>query len=228
MYSEKEIKEALSSISEIKQVLQGNMQTIRPVFNCPGYISMCYVMGASMIFLFGAMIATEHVWGTLSSGPLWVKVALVVLWGFVLLGTGWWKMKVIKRYSDDKLGGMSVEAILRLPEFTKLVRDTYMIIGAGAVVCCIYAYRIDNWWTVVPFSFFILAFVCIYMSGTLLLEDYRYIGYLSFVLSIVTGLFMHSHYLYWLGGALAVLFFGMGLILTVVARHHAVLEPHND
>lgn len=220
MYSENEIREALASITEIKQTLEGNLRKISPLFNRKGYISLCHTMGALLAVLFGAMILAERQWGTLGASPLAVRIALVVMGVLILAVTGFWKLYIFKRYANEKLGGLGVDAIFRMPEIKKLVYANYLILGSGAVVGCIYSYRMDNWWMLAPILYYVLAILCIYMSEMLSLKEYKWMGYMCLALALATSLFMRDHYLYWLGGSLCVMFFGMGIVLSVSASRH--------
>lgn len=220
MYDEKEIREALASISEIKQTLQGNLKTISPLFNRRGYISLCYAMGGFLILFFAAMILAERQWGTLGTSPFGLKVTFVVMGILSLCVTGFCKLYIFKRYAKEELNGLALEALFQMPEIKKIVCANYLITGIGTVLGGIYAYRMDNWWMVAPIVYFVLAILCIYMSEMLALKEYKLIGYLCLVLALITSIFMRSNYLYWLGGSLCVMFFGMGIIISLVAKQH--------
>lgn len=217
MYSEKEIKEALASISEIKQTLQGNVRTIRPLFNCSGYVLLCIWMGILMMIWSTAMILAEHLWGSLGASPSWVKMSLVGFGVLVLVFVGIWKLTIIKRYALEKLGGMTIIEIFQLSDFQKFASNSYLVCGVGFVLACIVSYRIGNWWLMLPASYYIIAVMSIQLADMFGLSDYRIIGIVCLVIAIVSGLFMRGHYLYWLGGSLCLTFFSMAFVLFIVA-----------
>lgn len=210
-----EIEQALTTLSEMRSLIRGNMQILRPLFYDINFGILGLFTGIASGILCIALWGSSLIWNNYQDVPLLIQMIFVALCIGVLLAGIIGKIVVLDKAAKKSDIRLSFFSIFQFEEMTKIIMDAVICLIVTAAVCIIAGKESGNWWIFLPGMYMFFGIILLQTGSLFFINAYRIQGVISFALSIFLLLFMQSHFELWLSGSIAVFFTGFGIDIMI-------------
>lgn len=214
-FKPEEIEQALATLSQMRSLIQGNMQILRPLFYDTNFGLLGFWTGAASAILFISLSISKILWSSYQDIPVVIKMifALVCI-GLLLVGIIG-KIIILDKAAKKTDTRLSLFSIFQFEEMSRIIIDAVICLIVTIAVCVISGNTTGNWWIFVPGMYIFFGTILLQTGSQFLINTYRIQGVISFSISIFLLIFMQSHFELWLTGSIALFFMGFGLDISL-------------
>lgn len=211
----KEIEQALETLSQMRTLIRGNLQVIRPLFHDLRVGILGFWVGIASACICLALSASKLIWPSYKDIPPLIQMIFTAFCiGVLLVGTIG-KIVILDKAAKNKDKTLSLFSIFQYEEISRMMTDAVISLTVTITVCIIAGKESGNWWVLVPGMYIYFGFILMQTGSSFFVNAYRIQGIISFAISIFLLLFMKNNYELWLSGSIAVFFTGFGLDIIV-------------
>lgn len=214
-FKSEEIEQALSTLSQMRSLIHGNMQILRPLFYDTNFALLGFWTGVSSAILCTALFVSKLLWPSYQDIPVLIQMIFAAVCIGVLLAGVIGKIVILDRAAKKTDTSLSFFSIFQFEEMTRILMDSVICLMVTIAVCIIAGRTIGTWWVFVPGMYMFFGIILLQTGSLFFINAYRIQGVISFAISIFLLLFMQSHFELWLTGSIAVFFTGFGIDIMI-------------
>ncbi|HPX25989.1 MAG TPA: hypothetical protein PLG87_04220 [Treponemataceae bacterium] len=211
----KEIEQALETLSQMRTLIRGNLQIIRPLFHDQRFGLLGFWVGIASALICLALSSSKLIWPNYKDIPPIIQMIFAAFCIVVLLAGMIGKIVILDRAAKKKDENLSLLSVFQYEEISRIMTDAVISLIVTITVCIIAGKESGNWWVFVPGMYVYFGFILLQTGSLFFVNAYRIQGIISFGIAVFLLLFMKDHYEIWLSGSIALFFTGFGADIII-------------
>jgi hypothetical protein len=220
--TDKEIKQALEDIAEIRHSIRNSMKIIGPLLLDRSFALFSVIFGVLLALLLSGAYCLSVQYGAFDSMPISLRWLFIALIGVLIVGSGILKQVIIKRILRKQDRSLTFYSLFKFPEFRNIyVLVIYGMVIIAAVVCQACIADHNSWWIAFPAFALYFSFVVALFGVVAQLLEYRILSIIWTISGLVVLFFMKDNQLLFLAAYVLVIFVSYG-VTVFLARGNRI------
>lgn len=223
--TEKEIRQALDDIADVRQSIRTNMKIMKPILLDRAFALFSLVFSVIIAGILVGMHVAVRAYGSLGDAPGAVRLFILATFVLVAVVGGFIKQRIISRSLKKQDRTLTVFDLFRFPEF----RNLYGLAAYGALILaetiCWFCVRGEaDWWVILPAIALFIGFIIALFSLVYQVPEYRILSVISVAFGFIALVFMKGSELLWTAAYSFVFLAGYSLIVFLARDNRITRE----
>ena len=212
--TEKEIKQALDDIAEVRHSVRSSIKFMRPLLLDRSFALFSIVFGILFAFLLAGVHFLFVKYGSFAAMPISLRWGITTAIVIVVGSTGIIKQVIIKQILRKQDRSLTFFSLFKYPDFFNL----YLLVIYGTVilavlVCWLCLSGANSWWIAFPAFALFFGFIIAMFAVMAQLAEYRLLSAISTISGFIVLFFMKDCQFLWLAAYVLVLFVAYGALI---------------
>ena len=212
--TEKEIKQALDDIAEVRHSIQSSLKIMRPLLLDRSFAFFSIIFGILLALLLTGAHFFSAQYGTFASMPTSLKWGITATIVLVIGGAGIIKQVIIKRILRKQDRSLTIFTLFKYPDFFNFyLLVIYGIVILAIALCWFCLTGTNSWWVIFPVCALFFGFIIALFAVAAQIAEYRILSAISTVSGFLVLFFMKDSQFLWLAAYVFVLFVSYGVMI---------------
>jgi len=212
--TEKEIKQALDDIAEVRHSIRSSLKIMRPLLLDRSFALFSIIFGILLALLLTGTHFFSVQYGTFASMPVSLRWGITATILIVICGAGIIKQVIIKQILRKQDRSLTIFSLFKYRDFFNLyLLVIYGTVILAAVVCWLCLAGANSWWIAFPAFALFFGFIIAMFAVVAQLAEYRILSAISTISGLLVLFFMKDSQFLWLAAYVLALFVAYGVLI---------------
>jgi len=220
--TEKEIKQALDDIAEVRHSIRSSLKIMRPLLLDRSFALFSIIFGILLALLLTGAHYVSRLYGAFGSVPTPLRWGIIATILLVVVGAGIIKQVIIKRILRKKDRSLTIFSLFKYSDFFNLyLLAIYGFVILSIVLCWLCLAGTTGWWIAFPVFALYFGFIIALFAVAAQLAEYRILSAISTIAGLLVLFFMKDSQFLWLASYVLVICAAYG-VMVIFARGNRI------